>query len=41
MGFAGTANKGATQATGLTTLAGDDFGGGPALPLLPGSWEGD
>ncbi|OBH76869.1 hypothetical protein A5681_08650 [Mycobacterium scrofulaceum] len=41
LGFAGTARKGSAQATGLTTLAGDDFGGGPSLPLLPGSWEGD
>ncbi|OBH11214.1 PPE family protein [Mycobacterium sp. E1747] len=41
LGFAGTASKGSVQATGLATLAGDDFGGGPSLPLLPGSWQGD
>ncbi|WP_374023278.1 PPE family protein [Mycobacterium sp. HNNTM2301] len=41
LGFTGTASKGSAEATGLTTLAGDDFGGGPSLPLLPGSWEGD
>ncbi|OBG68040.1 MULTISPECIES: PPE family protein [unclassified Mycobacterium] len=42
LGFAGTASKGSARAaTGLATLTGDDFGGGPVLPLLPGSWEGD
>jgi PPE-repeat protein len=40
MGFAGTA-RGATavEAAGLTTLAGDGFGGGPSVPLVPGTWE--
>ncbi|OBF72262.1 hypothetical protein A5750_17595 [Mycobacterium sp. 852002-51613_SCH5001154] len=41
LGFAGTARKGGAAAAGLATLAGDEFGGGPALPMLPGSWEPD
>ncbi|MGE0214451.1 PPE family protein [Mycolicibacterium sp.] len=36
MGFAGTVPTG-TQAAGLTTLEGDAFGGGPTVPMLPGS----
>jgi PPE-repeat protein len=39
LGFTGTADKfGVTGATGLTTLAGDEFGGGPSVPMLPESW---
>ncbi|MGO9350055.1 MAG: PPE family protein [Mycobacterium sp.] len=42
LGFAGTAAKEtATEAAGLTTLAGDEFGGGPRMPMLPGSWDPD
>lgn len=42
LGFAGTVRKGsATQVAGLTTLAGDEFGGGPTVPMVPGSWEPD
>jgi PPE-repeat protein len=42
LGFAGTGREGAEiPAAGLTTLAGDDFGGGPALPMLPGTWKSD
>ena len=41
LGFAATANKDTAHAAGLTTLAGDEFGGGPTLPMLPGSWEPD
>jgi PPE-repeat protein len=42
LGFAGTASKDAvTQAAGLTTLAGDEFGSGPTMPMLPGTWEPD
>jgi PPE-repeat protein len=42
LGFAGTAGKGDTgQATGLTTLDGDAFGGGPTMPMVPGTWEPD
>jgi PPE-PPW subfamily C-terminal region len=38
LGFAGTQDHPAARpATGLTTLTGDAFGGGPSLPLLPGS----
>ena len=40
LGFAGTARKGAvTEAAGLTTLAGDGFGGGPTMPMMPGTWD--
>ncbi len=41
LGFAGTASRDAADAAGLATLAGDEFGGGPSLPMLPGSWEPD
>jgi PPE-repeat protein len=41
MGFSGTADKGTAQAAGLTTLAGDSFGGGPKSPMLPGTWASD
>ncbi len=41
-GFAGTAtNTGAGRAAGLTTLADDAFGGGPRLPMIPGTWGAD
>ncbi len=39
LGFAGTVHKGAAEAAGLATLAGDEFGGGPAVPMLPGTWQ--
>ncbi|OBG29858.1 PPE family protein [Mycobacterium sp. E3198] len=40
MGFAGTdADPTMGRASGLTTLAGDNFGGGPSIPMLPGSAE--
>ena len=39
LGFAGTASKEkAADATGLTTLAGDEFGGSPRMPMLPRTW---
>ncbi|HEX4177090.1 MAG TPA: hypothetical protein VHY57_01585, partial [Rhizomicrobium sp.] len=41
LGFAGTVSKDSGQAAGLTTLAGDEFGGGPTMPMLPGSWNPD
>jgi PPE-repeat protein len=42
LGFAGTARKEAEiPAAGLTTLAGDEFGNGPSLPMVPGTWEPD
>jgi PPE-repeat protein len=39
LGFAGTARKEVTEAAGLTTLAGEQFGGIPCMPMLPGTWE--
>ncbi|OMC29237.1 hypothetical protein A5739_16180 [Mycobacterium colombiense] len=40
LGFAGTAQRQkAFQAAGLTKLADDDFGGGPRMPMVPGTWE--
>jgi PPE-repeat protein len=41
-GFAGTVRSdAAAAAAGLAVLAGDEFGGGPTVPMLPGSWESD
>jgi PPE-repeat protein len=40
LGFAGTAPRDAgVEASGLATLAGDEFGNGPAAPLMPGTWN--
>ena len=39
LGFSGTLSKGAEQATGLAALAGDAFGGGPSMPMLPNTWS--
>jgi PPE-repeat protein len=40
LGFAGTARKEtAAEAGGLATLGGDEFGGGPRVPMLPGTWD--
>jgi PPE-repeat protein len=41
LGFGRTARTGAADAAGLTTLSGDGFGSGPAMPMLPGTWEPD
>jgi PPE-repeat protein len=42
LGFAGTAAKKAgAEAAGLTRLAGDEFGAGPRMPMLPGTWDPD
>ncbi len=42
LGFAGTAQKEtAFRAAGLTKLAGDEFNGGPRMPMVPGTWEQD
>jgi PPE-repeat protein len=42
LGFAGTARKEAVaEAAGLATLAGDGFGGGPLVPMMPGTWQPD
>ncbi|WP_204079136.1 PPE family protein [Mycobacterium riyadhense] len=40
LGFAGTAPKETLlRAAGLTALAGDGFGGGPKMPMVPGTWD--
>ncbi|HEV7582807.1 MAG TPA: PPE family protein [Mycobacterium sp.] len=40
LGFAGTAHKDADlPASGLTKLAGDEFGSGPRMPMVPGTWD--
>ncbi|WP_456341096.1 PPE domain-containing protein [[Mycobacterium] crassicus] len=40
LGFTGTVGKRSTgTATGLTTLTGDGFGGGPSVPMLPDTWS--
>ena len=41
LGFTGTARKDKADAAGLATLAGDGFGGGPPVPMVPGAWEPD
>jgi PPE-repeat protein len=39
LGFAGTVDKDTVaEAAGLATLSGDDFGGGPRMPMVPGTW---
>lgn len=39
-GFTGTLGKtGLARAAGLADLIGDEYGGGPSLPMLPTSWE--
>ena len=39
-GFTGTFGKiGLARAGGLTDLTGDEYGGGPTLPMLPTTWE--
>ncbi|KAA1251966.1 PPE family protein [Mycobacterium simiae] len=41
LGLAGTApTEMALPAAGLTALAGDEFGGGPRMPMMPGTWDG-
>ncbi|MGH3583071.1 MAG: PPE family protein, partial [Mycobacterium sp.] len=37
MGFSGTV-AGDGKAAGLTEMTGDQFGGGPVDPMLPGNW---
>ena len=40
LGFAGTARQAtAVRAAGLTMLAGDEFGGGPRMPMVPRTWD--
>ena len=42
LGFPGTAAKEtATAATGLATLADDEFGGSPRMPMMPSTWGTD
>ncbi|MBO0865248.1 MAG: hypothetical protein J2P16_09270 [Mycobacterium sp.] len=42
LGFAGAArDSGVTTAAGLTTLAGDEYGAGPTMPMVPGTWGRD
>lgn len=39
LGFAGTVNKdAAATAAGLATMNGNGFGGGPTMPMVPGTW---
>ncbi|MBW0014374.1 PPE family protein [Mycobacterium sp.] len=39
LGFAGTASRDTARATGLASLSGDEFGGGPRMPMLPKTWD--
>jgi PPE-repeat protein len=40
LGFTGMVSKETVaEAAGLTTLAGDEFGGGPTMPMVPGTWN--
>ncbi|HSS24023.1 MAG TPA: hypothetical protein VLL82_06395, partial [Mycobacterium sp.] len=41
LGFAGTTRTDAAPAAGLTTLADGEFGHGPSVPMVPGTWEPD
>ncbi|OBI20947.1 hypothetical protein A5712_16925 [Mycobacterium sp. E2327] len=41
LGFAGTARTQTASAAGLATLAGDEFGGGPSVPMMPQTWPPD
>jgi PPE-repeat protein len=41
LGFTGTVHKNASAATGLATLADDEFGSGPIMPMLPATWNAD
>lgn len=42
LGFAGTAHKDPVfAAAGLTKLAGNGFGDGPRMPMVPGTWDQD
>lgn len=41
LGFTGTAQRSDAGATGLARLRGNTFGAGPAVPLLPETWDHD
>jgi PPE-repeat protein len=39
LGFAGTVGKDSSaEASGLATLSNNDFGNGPRMPMVPGTW---
>ncbi|QLL07940.1 PPE family protein [Mycobacterium vicinigordonae] len=38
VGLSGTVGRGELRAAGLATLAADDFGTGPTVPMLPETW---
>lgn len=40
-GFAGAATGRGVGAAGVTTLAEDEFGSGPRVPMLPATWQGE
>jgi PPE-repeat protein len=39
LGFASTARSETAAAAGRTTLVGDEFGGGPSMPMVPETWD--
>jgi PPE-repeat protein len=39
IGFTGTVSKGEVSPTGMAALSGDEFGGGPTMPMLPNTWD--
>ncbi|MGO9157060.1 PPE family protein [Mycobacterium sp.] len=39
LGLAGTTSKDSAKSAGFTTLSGDEFGGGPSVPMLPNTWD--
>jgi PPE-repeat protein len=42
LGFVGTVQKDtAAQAAGLAMLSGNGFGGGPSMPMVPGTWDSE
>ncbi|MGB3333009.1 MAG: PPE family protein, partial [Mycobacterium sp.] len=41
LGFTGTTQRSDAGATGLARLRGNVFGAGPAVPLLPETWDHD
>jgi PPE-repeat protein len=42
LGFAGTVHKDiVAEAVGLATLSGNGFGGGPTMPMVPGTWSSE
>lgn len=41
IGFSGVAPKEAAAAVGLATIAGDEFGSSPRMPMIPSGWNPD